>query len=221
MDVYEYIKHLAPVYAEPERADGMKAYMKGQFEYYGISSPSRKLLLAELKKTYKPVLNEETWQLAGRLWEDPHREMQYVALEILRPLARKMDCSHMPILESMILTKSWWDTVDGVAPDLVGSIFSRDKACRDRYVYRWMEKPNIWLKRSAIIFQLRYGRNTDFDLLSEAILKNDTSAEFFVRKAQGWALRQYAKFEPIRVRQFVEANPQLSGLTKREALKHF
>lgn len=221
MDLFEYINKLVPSYAEPERADAMKAYMKGQFEYYGISSPSRKLMMAEIKKAYKPGLNAETWHLVSRLWDDPHREMQYIALEILRPLAKKMDCSHISTLENMIMTKSWWDTVDGIAPDLVGSVFSRDKACRDRCVYRWMDDDNIWLKRSSIIFQLRYGKETDFDIMCEAILKNDLSKEFFVRKAQGWALRQYAKFEPGRVKQFVDANPQLSGLTKKEALKHF
>lgn len=219
MNMYDTIREMAPRYADPSRSEAMKAYMKGQFEYYGISSPSRKKLMTELRAQWKPVLNDDLWKLTDMLWTDPHREMQYVALEILGPLAKKMDCTHMATLEHLILTKSWWDTVDGVVPDLVGAVFKKDKACRDKYVYKWMEHENIWLKRASIIFQLRYGKDTDFDLMCEAILKNDTSREFFVRKAQGWALRQYSKFEPTKVSQFIEANPQLSGLTKKEALR--
>ena len=137
----------------------------------------------------------------------------------MTPLAKKMDCTNVPILEQLILTKSWWDTVDGLAPNIAGAIFKKDINCRNNYVYRWMESKNIWLQRSSVIFQLKYKKETDWDMLCEAILKHDTSSEFFVRKAQGWALRDYSSIQPQAVISFVEANPQLSGLTKKEALR--
>ncbi|MFN8339834.1 MAG: DNA alkylation repair protein [Saprospiraceae bacterium] len=112
-----------------------------------------------------------------------------------------------------------WDSVDGIAPHLVGAVFNKNKNEILHWIQKWMNSDNIWLQRSAIIFQLKYGKATDWDLLCTAILRHDASTEFFVRKAQGWALRQYSKYEPQLVLSFVQANPQLSGLTKREALR--
>lgn len=205
--------------ANPEKAIGMKAYMKNQFEFLGISSPERKELVSSFRKDKKISPDDRFWQLIEKLWKSPFRECQYIAIDLMTPLAKKMDCSNVPILEQLILTKSWWDTVDGLAPNIAGAIFKKDINCRNNYVYRWMESKNIWLQRSSVIFQLKYKKETDWDMLCEAILKHDTSSEFFVRKAQGWALRNYSSIQPQAVISFVEANPQLSGLTKKEALR--
>jgi 3-methyladenine DNA glycosylase AlkD len=217
--IYQDLKQQCEELSDQPKALAMSAYMKNLFDFYGINAPQRKELSRTFRKEYKFVLDDHLWQLIEYLWADPHREMQYIALDLLTSLASKMTAADISQLETMIISKSWWDTVDGIAPALAGSIFRDNHQIRDKYVYRWMESDNIWLQRSAIIFQLKYGKETDWNLLCEAILKNDGSKEFFVRKGQGWALRQYSKYDPLAVRQFVEANPQLSGLTKREALR--
>ena len=216
---YNAIITLCEKHKNPNYAIAMKAYMKNKFEFFGINSPLRKELVKAIKKEFTFTIDDALWPLIDNLWHAEQRELQYIALDILNPLASKMNADNLPALEKMIVTKSWWDTVDMIAPSLIGKVFLKDSSCRDSYVYKWMDSENIWLQRSAIIFQLKYGKNTDVDLLAEAILKNDLSKEFFVRKAQGWALRQYSKHNPVFVRQFVEANPQLSGLTQREALR--
>ncbi|MBK7804732.1 MAG: DNA alkylation repair protein [Saprospiraceae bacterium] len=217
--IYQDLKQQCEELSDQAKALAMKAYMKYLFDFYGINALNRKEISRTFKKNYKLVLDDHLWQLVEYLWADAHREMQYIAIDLLTPFANKMTAADLPQLENMIISKSWWDTVDGIAPALAGSIFRDNHQIRDQYVYRWMESENIWLQRSAIICQLKHGKDTDWNLLSEAILSHDTSKEFFVRKGQGWALRQYSKYNPLAVRQFVEANPQLSGLTKKEALR--
>lgn len=219
LTIYQDLKQQCEQQSDLVRASAMKSYMKDMFDFYGISAPQRKKLVRSFKEKYQFVPDKNLWQLIDSLWADPHREMQYIAIDFLMPFVKKMTVSDLPFLEKMILSKSWWDTVDGIAPNLAGRIFRDKEDIRNQYVYRWMESENIWLQRSAIICQLKYGKDTDWNLLSEAILRHDTSKEFFVRKGQGWALRQYSKYNPLTVRQFVEANPQLSGLTKKEALR--
>ena len=220
MDGYKDLLELCHSRSNPSKALSMKAYMKHKFEYFGISSPVRKEIVKEYKSNYAVKCDLHIWNLVSVLWADPNREMQYIALDLLTPLAKKMDCSHLPVLEKMVLSKSWWDTVDTIVPNIIGNIFKRSTTCRDSYIYKWIENENIWLQRSAAIFQLKYANDTDWDLMCGAILKNDRSTDFFVRKGQGWALRQYSKYQPLRVRQFIDSNPQLSGLTKREALRN-
>ncbi|MBC7885172.1 MAG: DNA alkylation repair protein [Saprospiraceae bacterium] len=219
MEIYNYIVSECQKYADPSRAPGMKAYMKDNFEFYGISATLRKEILQHLKKKFDLKSSEHLSPLISHLWKADQREMQYMAVDILTLNAALLNSSHMPMIEQLIITKSWWDTVDAIASNIVGNIFQKDKVCRDKYVYRWIESDHMWLQRSAMIFQLKYGLQTDTDLLFEAILKHDTSGEFFIRKSQGWALRQYSKYNPLLVKQFVEANPQLSQLTKKEALR--
>jgi len=218
-ETYAFITSLCQQNADPHRAPAMKAYMKNHFEFYGINSPLRKEMVKDIKKKFTFKNDDSLWALVDKLWLSDQRELQYIALDILAPMSSKLTRENIPTLENMILAKSWWDTVDMIAPNLIGKIFMSDTASRDIYVYKWMDSDNIWLQRSAIIFQLKYGLKTNIDLLSEAILKNDVSKEFFVRKAQGWALRQYSKYNPTFVYDFVQANPQLSGLTQREALR--
>lgn len=218
-EIYAFIISLCEKNADTNRAPAMKAYMKNQFEFYGINSPLRKELVKDIKKKFTFTNDDTFWMLIDELWKSDQRELQYIALDLLATLSSKLTKENIPALERMILTKSWWDTVDMITPNLIGKIFMNDNASRDNYVYKWMDSDNIWLQRSAIIFQLKYGMKTDIDLLYEAILKNDVSKEFFVRKAQGWALRQYGKYNPTFVYNFVQANPQLSGLTQKEALR--
>jgi 3-methyladenine DNA glycosylase AlkD len=122
-------------------------------------------------------------------------------------------------LEYLILTKPWWDTVDALASHPVGTHFQRFPAVKRKYLGKWRKSKNIWLRRTAILFQLGYKKETDFDLLSDIIRENLGSDEFFINKAIGWALRQYAYTDPKAVRRFVRET-RLHSLSRREATKH-
>ncbi len=206
--------------SDTDRARAMEAYMKHQFAFFGVAAPVRKVVtsgikksdLIDLKQTFPPWIKE--------CWLAPQREMQYAVLDLLIARSKWLTPQHLPMLEWMMVTKSWWDTVDGIAPGLAGSVFLRFPESRDQWIETWLTSKNLWLNRASLIFQLKYGRKTDWDFLQQTILTHIESREFFIRKAQGWALRQYAKLEPREVKMFVESHPELSGLTKREALKH-
>lgn len=157
------------------------------------------------------------------LWRANEREYQYAACDLLtdRRVLATLTIGDVPRLQKLIVTKSWWDTVDVLAPTIIGAIL-RPHAKRVRTtVTQWIASDNIWLQRSAILLQLKYRDHIDEQLLFWCIEQRAASTEFFVRKAAGWALRQYAYTAPDRVREFVESHrSELSALTIREALKH-
>lgn len=124
----------------------------------------------------------------------------------------------MPLFEWMITTKSWWDTVDCIAPQCCGPLFAREPQLIQRYSERWVVSDHLWLRRAALLFQLKFKEQTDEALLFRYILLNADSDEFFIQKAIGWALREYAKTAPDTVRRFIQEHP-LKPLSKRESLK--
>ena len=148
----------------------------------------------------------------------PYREYQYTALEFLTKRKRYLTPDTIPLLEMLITTKSWWDTVDGLAANQVGGVIARFPHIRDQHIGRWRAQENIWLRRTTLLFQLRCKEQTDADLLYALIADNLADKEFFIQKAIGWALREYSKSDPTAVQQFV-ARTDLSPLAHREALK--
>ncbi|MFZ1750164.1 MAG: DNA alkylation repair protein [Saprospiraceae bacterium] len=217
--LHDEILTFCHTHADHDKALGMKAYMKGQFEYFGISAPLRKAYVKTFKKKHTLTLDEHLICLIYKLWSDPHRECQYIAMDILSLFSNSLNATHIPLLEALVTNKSWWDTVDLIACNMVGKVFLHDLTCRDQYIYTWIESQNMWLNRTAIIFQLKHKEATDWDIIRDAIITHEQSKEFFIRKAQGWALRQYSRIAPIKVIDFVESHPALSGLTKREATR--
>ena len=207
--------------ADASRAAGASAYMRDQFEFFGIDAPSRRRLLRQTQKTLGVPSN--VLDFADLCWTDKQREMQYVACDVLSQpkVLRLLMLEDVPRLERLITQKSWWDSVDVLAPTIVGGILRPFPNLVRDHARAWIECDNIWLQRTAILVQLKYREATDFDLLAECILIRATSDEFFVRKAAGWALRSFAYVRPDRVRKFVHDHRQeLSGLTCREALKN-
>lgn len=144
--------------------------------------------------------------------------MQYFALELIQKSLKKQDPDFIYFLEELICTRSWWDTVDWINK-LVGLHFRKYPELIQPVTEKWMSSGNIWLQRVCLIFQLLYKDKTDTALLFDYILRLKDSKEFFIQKAAGWALRQYARTNPAAVRVFVAQHP-LAPLTKREALKH-
>lgn len=198
----------------------MKRYMKDHFEFYGVKSPARKEVQKTLKPIWKTLDEASIFAYAEALWSQSQRELQYIAIEALTIRSKKWDASYLPRVEQLILTKSWWDTVDALAPNIAGKIFLRDPECRWEWVEKWMNAENLWLNRSAIIHQLKYKESMDLDLLFALIESKIGSKEFFINKASGWALRQASKFYPLEVKNFISDHQNLSNLTKKEGSKY-
>lgn len=201
-----------------ENAFLMKKYMKNKFDFYGIKSPLRKELCKPfLKKEIIPDI-AQIEKIIKELWNEPERELQYFAMELLSKYSKDADMRAIDLFEYMITNKSWWDTVDYIAVNLVGKHFLKFPDLILPTTNNWVTSNNIWLQRTSILFQLKYKSKTDLPLLFKYILMHSKSKEFFIRKVIGWALREYSKTDPNAVVNFVNTN-ELSGLSTREALK--
>ncbi len=203
-----------------ELAGPMTAYLKNHFPFLGIKSPLRKELLKEQFVEYSlPELGQffdEVW----KLYSLPEREYQYAAIALIEKMKKHLTTSDFSTLLQLIETKSWWDSVDSIAPHFVGHIVKLDRDYGKKIMLEWSLSDNMWTNRSAILHQLKFKQQTDTELLFHIIKLHSDSKEFFIQKAIGWALREYAKTNPDFVKVFVEEHP-LKPLSKREALKHF
>lgn len=157
--------------------------------------------------------------LARELWQQRIREFHYVAMELLYKHVRKQAEGTLPLIEHVIVTTSWWDTVDFLAARVVGEYFKHFPKEIPGIRRKWMDSCNIWLQRTVLLFQPFYKTKTDTTLLGHSIRELGGNTDFFIRKAIGWALRQYARTNPEWVRNFV-GQVNLSGLSTREAMKH-
>lgn len=206
--------------ADPDRAEAMARYMKSRFRYFGISSTERNLVFKPFRNpliVFAKKGHLETIMLQS--WAYDQREMQYCGLEILFAARKAYSAETIDLIEKLILNKSWWDTVDLLASKAAGhwfSVYPEEKTAR---IDRWTHHPDMWLNRSAILHQLAYKETTDFELMKKTILPHIHSKEFFLRKAIGWALRQYSRVNPQAVLEFVKEHDDLSGLSKKEALR--
>ena len=192
--------------------------MKNRFPYLGIKTPKRKELLKDFYEENGLPEMQELKQITLDLWELPEREFQYVAIGLLRKFTKKWDEDFINLFEQLIITKSWWDTVDGLASWMVGEHFKRFPYIRNKYIDRWMKSGNMWLQRTCLLFQLSYKAKTDDMLMGSVIMALNGSDEFFINKAIGWILREYSKTDAHAVINFVKNN-ELAPLSNREALK--
>lgn len=208
-----------PRHADGVRAAAMAKYMRDQFEYYGIpSTPLSALFRTAMTGLPKPT-SQDAADFALACWELPEREYQYVACTYLRRYAKVLDEDFLDTAKHLVVSKSWWDTVDALAAHVVGPLVSA-YPWMTRVMDDWAAGDQLWLTRTAILHQLRYKRETDTERLFRYCASRADHQDFFIRKAIGWALREYAHTEPQPVRDFVAAHPELSGLSRREALKN-
>lgn len=194
----------------------MKAYMKDQFPYLGLSRPVRDELQRDFikQKVKQPPID---WAWITATYGQPEREFQYLAIDYLRKMEKKLQPGDLATLKNLICTKSWWDTVDSVSMS-VGTLAMRHPEVK-RKLAEWMEDDSRWVRRSAIIHQLKHRGKTDTSFLTDAIVKNLGSRDFFINKAIGWALREYSKTDPAWVRKFM-ASHTLAPLSIREGSKY-
>lgn len=219
----DYIKNISRIFLANRNLDyaiDMKRYMRNKFEFVGIKSPIRKELSKPfLKKANLPPV-DSIEEIVKEFWKKPEREFQYFAMILLSKYSKKLDANDYKLFEYMIINKSWWDSIDYISPHLVSTHFKLFPQLTKPISEKWVNSNNMWLQRSAILFQLKYKTETDTELLFNYINRLASSKEFFIRKAIGWSLREYSKTDPKLVLEYVTRNEdKLSGLSKREALK--
>ena len=202
----------------------MQAYMKSAMPYHGVATP----LLRKICKAVFANLTFRThsqWQaLLLNLWRKARfREERYAALYLAgdRRAQPFQTLAAMPLYEEMIVTGAWWDFVDDIASHRVGPILKDYPAPMHRKMLAWSQSPDLWKRRTAIICQLGFKSETDLELLYACIEPSLGSKEFFLQKAIGWALRQYAWTDGAEIKRYVRLNrTRLSNLSRREALKN-
>lgn len=209
--------------ADPAKAPIMQAYMKSEMPYRGIqATPLRKAAKAVFRA--HPIGSAGEWRdTVLELWRKArYREERYLAIELAGYSAyrkfRTLDA--LPMYEEMITTGAWWDYVDAIASHGVGELLRERPAEMGRVLRKWAKSDDIWKRRSAILAQLGFKADTDLKLLYDCIRPSMGEKEFFLRKAIGWALRQFARIDATEVRRYIaEHDATLSPLSKREALK--
>jgi 3-methyladenine DNA glycosylase AlkD len=218
--MHQFVKMLLQEFeknANPQRALEMSAYMKHIDEFHGIPSPQRKQFAKDVLNSYGKDALLDWQEINLALMNKGKREGMYSAIEFAEKAHKHWEEDAIVFLTKLILHRSWWDSVDAIAP-LIGIYFEKFPEKRDAYIAQWMESGNFWLWRICLLFQKRYKKDTDEQLLYALSLKLAGEKEFFIRKGMGWALREYSYVNPESVRDFVEKYP-LSALTKKEALK--
>ena len=210
---------------EPARAAGAQAYMKSQMPFIGVAA-------TPLRRVCRRVFAEETFSTADEwrqavllLWREArYREERYAAIELTGAKRYRpwQDLDALPMYEEMIVTGGWWDYVDAIAIHRIGEYLLRDSPSRmKRTMRRWSVDSDLWKRRTSILCQITFKEDTDLELLYDCIEPSLSSPEFFLRKAIGWALRQYAWTDPKEVKRYVRGHAsQLSPLSRREALKN-
>ena len=204
--------------ADNARALDMSKYMKNKFEFFGVGASVRneiwKPYFKEAKKTKKI-----DWDFIEICFKHDKRECQYTAAYYLKYMKKFLVEDDIPKLKELVLTKSWWDTVD-IFDKVIGSIIYNNKNLYP-IILEWSKDDNIWLRRVAIDHQLLRKEHTDIQLLEKILINNLNHKEFFVNKAIGWALRDYSKTNPLWVRNFIESHREnMASLSIREASKY-
>ena len=199
-------------------AESMSRYMQDKFRFLGIRGATR----TEIYKKYFPDARKTKtidWDFVESCWNKEEREFQYVVVYYLKAMQKFLKREDISRLKYLIVTKSWWDTVDLLAK-VVGSLIIRIEGY-DQIMLEWSKDSNIWLKRVAILYQLSLKEKVDKQVLERILVNNLGDSEFFINKAIGWALRDYSKFNPEWVREFIEKNKNgIANLSLREASKY-
>ncbi len=217
--ITKYIKTELSHKGDAKKAPQMQAYMKTDQPFYGVQSKLRKQIFRDAIKKY-PITSKEEWKnVILELWNGTHREEMYQALEIAERYKIYRNESAWTLFETLLRSATNWDTVDWLSSNLIGQLVLKYRHFEIQLV-EWSDDENFWVRRASLLVHLKHKEKTNIDLLSQTILKLAHEKEFFLRKAIGWALRQYSYTNPVWVMQFVKIHEDsFSGLSKREALK--
>lgn len=202
-----------------EQAIPMQKYMKDHFSFLGIKTPARNQLMKEFYKESGILKDNLQREFILELWEKDEREYQYAAMNYIGRTLKRLKKDDLKLMENLITVKPWWDTIDTLAQNPIAKIATEYPEVVPETINRWAFGDKMWLQRSAILFQLKYKQDTDEALLYRYISRNADSKEFFIQKAIGWALREYAKTNPHSVRSFIQET-KLAKLSVREGSKY-
>jgi 3-methyladenine DNA glycosylase AlkD len=204
----------------PEYALLMGNYMKNNFLFLGIKTEERRTILNTVMGNYKDQIKTNFRQIVWELYNKTEREFHYCALDIIKKESKnKFVENDIELIQKLIVTNAWWDSVDVFAKYLLGGYLQQFPEKTFAVIETFSNDANMWLNRSAILFQLSYKSKTNFDLLKSECEKHKESKEFFIQKAIGWALRDYGKYNPMGVKEFV-LSANLKPLSQREALRN-
>jgi 3-methyladenine DNA glycosylase AlkD len=207
--------------ANPAKAPAMAAYMKTTQPFFGVPTPARIAMLKAMGDRFAPRDQKSYARSVLALWKLRHREERYCAITFARRYEAFITPASIPLYERMIREGAWWDFVDEIAANLVGAVYGNFRAQTRPIIERWIDDDDMWIRRTAILSHLRHKHQTDAAQLFEFCLKRANESEFFIRKAIGWALREYSKTDPRAVRAFLAKNrKRLSNLSYAEASKH-
>ena len=198
----------------------MENYMKNNFDFLGIKTKERRAILKENCEKFKQEVKVNFRVFAWELFQKREREFHMCAIDIfIKEIKKNYVQEDIILIEKLIITNSWWDSVDTIAKYLVGGYLQRFPEKTFEIIERFSNSKNMWLNRSALLFQLSYKERTNFELLKSECEKHKESNEFFVQKAIGWALRDYSRFNPNGVKEYVDST-NLKPLSQREALRN-
>lgn len=211
-DIFEVFRNAA----DPLKAEKMAAYMRNKFPFLGIQKPIRAKLNRSFLKEKKKE-NQIDWAFVSECYAKAEREFHYLAIDYLLSVKKLLKAEDLSKIETLITTNSWWDSVDAI-DSIVGDMVLRYPELKAT-ILRYASSDNIWLRRTAIDFQLKYKEKTDTELLEKIIDMNLGVEGFFINKAIGWILREYSKTDKVWVKNFIGAH-ELSALSVREAIKY-
>lgn len=208
--------------ANAANAKAMAAYMKTDMPFFGIKTPQRRAIIKQALKEHSIKTHSEYVAAIEALWCEPEREMKYAAVQVARSKTAFVSTESMPVYRRLIVKGAWWDFVDEIAAHLVGRIVLLERAKAAPIMRKWIDdEKHMWLRRAAILCQLKHKKETDEAMLFDFCLRRAHEKEFFIRKAIGWALRQFAYTNPRSVRAFLKQHrAEFSPLTLRESGKH-
>jgi len=207
--------------ADPAQVPAMAAYMKTAQPFFGVPTPIRATMMREIRDRFAPVDQKSYERNVRALWNLPHSEEQYCAIAYARQHPQFITISALPLYERMIRDGAWWDFVDEIAINLVGGVLGNFRTKTRPLIEKWIDDPDMWIRRSALIAHIKHKKETDSAQLFDHCIRRSHEREFFIRKAIGWALREYSKTDPRSVRAFLKANRQrLSNLSFTEGSKH-
>ena len=202
-----------------ELAIPMENYMKNNFTYFGIKTEKRRTIFKSNYEQNKPEVESNFRTIAWKLYQMKEREFHQTAIDLLvKEFKKKYVLEDIRLIEKLIITNSWWDSVDTIAKYILGGYLLQFPSETLKVVERFSNSENMWLNRSAILFQLSYKEKTNFEILKSECEKHKDSNEFFIQKAIGWALRDYSRFNPKGVEVYVNST-NLKPLSEREALR--
>lgn len=216
-ELIECLRRSFEQHVNENNARAMSVYMREQFIFYGIRTPERRQLQNQCLQAIQSLAYSDLIMMIQCSYQESQREWHYFAGDLADKYHQPLPAEFIQTAEFMITRHSWWDTVDNIASKTVGHLVQRYPELVT-VMDQWIAADNIWLRRSAILHQLKYKQHTDVTKLLNYCEQAADSKEFFIQKAIGWVLREYSKTDALTVKQFV-ATHNLSHLSRTEALK--